>query len=95
MKSINRMIAIYMAGDKWDEMSPEQREFSQDMAQMIYGTLVLGIATALFAIGFAVSLYFACEFYKEKVILEQRVQELQEQQPVIENPVKQQYQSND
>ena len=95
MESLNRMIAIYMAGDKWDEMSPEQREFSQNMAQVLICTWALAIVTALFAIGFAVSLYFACEFYKEKVILEQRVQELQEQQPVIDNPVKIEDQSNE
>lgn len=95
MERLYRMIAMYMAGDNWGEMSREQKDFCQDMAEHLCLTWALGILTALFAIGFVVSLYFACEFYQEKVILEQRIQELQEQQPVIDNPVKQQYQSND
>ncbi len=95
MERLYRMIAMYMAGDNWGEMSREQKDFCQDMAEHLCLTWALGILTALFAIGLFVSLYFTCKLYSDKIELQQQIQELQEQLPVIENPVKQQNQSND
>lgn len=95
MERLYRAIAIYMAGDKWDEMSPEQKDFCQDMAEHLCFVWALGILSGLLTLGLFVSLYFTCKLYSDKIELQQQIQELQEKLPVIDNPIKIEEQSNE
>ena len=89
------MIAMYMAGDNWGKMSREQKDFCQDMAEHLFFVWALGILSGLLTIGLFVSLFFTCKLYSEKIELQQQIQELQEKQPVIDNPIKIEDQSNE
>ena len=89
------MIAMYMAGDNWGEMSREQKDFCQDMAEHLFFVWALGILSGLLTIGLFVSLFFTCKLYSEKIELQQQIQELQEKLPVIDNPIKIEDNSND
>ena len=95
MERLYRMIAMYMAGDNWGEMSREQKDFCQDMAEHLFFVWALGILSGLLTIGLFVSLFFTCKLYSEKIELQQQIQELQEKLPVIDNPIKIEDNSND
>ena len=95
MERLYRMIAMYMAGDNWGEMSREQKDFCQDMAEHLFFVWALGILSGLLTIGLFVSLYFTCKLYSQKIELQQQIQELKEKQPVIDNPIKIEDQSNE
>lgn len=95
MESLYRTVAIYFAGDKWEEMSPEQKEISQNFAKMFCMNMGLVIMASILAIGLFVSLAFTCKLYSDKIELQQQIQELQEKQPIIDNPIKIEDQSNE